>query len=166
MLEAAIAEARKGKYVMVVAAHISSAQQLRDRCAEMSGGERVSATKVKINGGEITFEVPSDLSWDWKTLRFRHAWPNIPYFIDHYAAEQRRAELQAEIDRLLIEEARWEARCAYILSESYVNWRCNRLQRDHEVCPCEAKRERGEPLEGYCACLGPIRHPFQPEEKA
>ncbi len=49
---------------------------------------------------------------------------------------------------------------------------CKRTKREHEVCLCQADMERqiakyGKwSRSGPCACNGPIRHPFQPEEKA
>ena len=101
MLAAAIEEARTGKYVMVFAANTQQAEALQKRAAEMAG-TKPYATKIAVDGGEITFESVEEGQWDWESWRARGAFPAIPIYVDHHAIETR-------YGRALVEWSRWDA---------------------------------------------------------
>ena len=101
MLAAAIEEARKGKYVMVFAGDQVAAERLQRQAGQMAGVEPY-ATKIAVDGGEITFESCQGDQWDWEGWRARGAWPTIPVFVDHEGIERK-------YDRALVEWTRWDA---------------------------------------------------------
>ena len=102
MLQAAIAAAEEGKYVMVYAASRQHADELQRRAATMVGTEPY-ATKIRTPGnGEITFESAQDGRLSWDTMRPR-VWRSIPVFTDHWAIESHLAKALEELHRFDVE---------------------------------------------------------------
>lgn len=79
MLNAAIAEAKAGRAVYVVASDIQHAQVLANyieaACPEMLSG--------------IKIETPEALGFSWDTLTVRGSHPNCLFLVDHYTITRR-----------------------------------------------------------------------------
>ena len=103
MMQAAIAEASKGRYVFVVMANVSQIQNQKDWVLDEFASVTKSVGGMKIyiadKGGCIQFDTIYSRQFKPESLSFIGAHPKCQVFVDHYAIESRYAKLLSQLHR-------------------------------------------------------------------
>lgn len=91
LLQEAINQAHKGKYVFVVAQDNTHRRDLCLQCAIMCKGKITERTMkcYPKKGGQITFETPESVQIDWERMKVISAHPSCLVLVDHYTLEIR-----------------------------------------------------------------------------
>lgn len=103
MLHAAIGEARKGEYVIVIVAHVHQKNDLYQQLLKYAGTRPTNIETGKVyfdEGGSISFLYRDEEGFDFYSGRKPGAHPDCKIFADHYA-------LEMECGWALQEWARW-----------------------------------------------------------